>query len=81
VLAFAPQGQISSRMPSVSVFANHVNEETDLVAVLSEKRGFPRSALAGIVTGLSNFVARGMAADDLEIAELPPPYIPALFGV
>ena len=40
-----------------------------------------KGSFTGIVTGLSCFVARGMAADDYEIAELPPPYVPALFGV
>jgi hypothetical protein len=44
--------------------------EHSLVSVLSEKRG------------LCGYVSKGMAAsDDIEIAELPPPYVPALFGV
>lgn len=37
--------------------------------------------VAGLVSGLGGYVARGMAAEDLELAELPPPYVPALFGV
>lgn len=38
------------------------------------------STATGLITGLSGFVAAGMA-EDLEYAELPPPYVPALFGV
>ena len=38
------------------------------------------SKCAGLISGLSGFVARGMA-EDMEYAELPPPYVPALFGV
>ena len=69
--------------------------EDDFVDVVmpstsNKRRGIVSSAFkrikgsfTGIVTGLSCFVARGMAAgaDDYEIAELPPPYVPALFGV
>ena len=36
--------------------------------------------VTGLISGLSGFVAAGMA-EDLEYAELPPPYVPALFGV
>ena len=38
------------------------------------------STVTGMISGLSGFVAAGMA-EDLEYAELPPPYVPALFGV
>jgi hypothetical protein len=50
----------------------------------SEKRGFLASRVvskvAGLMSGLVGYVARGMA-EDVEYAELPPPYVPALFGV
>ncbi len=60
-------------------------ENPPLVAMVeSEKRGFFSSkivsATAGLVSGLCGYVTRGMA-EDLEYAELPPPYVPALFGV
>ena len=39
-------------------------------------------SMAGFVTGVVGFVSQGVAAaDDYELAELPPPYVPALFGV
>lgn len=38
-------------------------------------------SLAGFITGITGFIGQGIAADDYELAELPPPYIPALFGV
>ena len=59
--------------------------ETTLVDVVArEKRGFigsrVASVVAGWVSGLCGYVTRGMA-EDLEYAELPPPYVPAIFGV
>merc|ERR1719469_1691164 len=39
------------------------------------------SSIAGFLTGITSYVAQGIASDDYEIAELPPPYIPAIFGV
>jgi len=41
----------------------------------------PWSSLAGFVMGTISFVGQVTAVDDYELAELPPPYIPALFGV
>lgn len=38
-------------------------------------------SLAGLSTGLVGYVAKVLAEDDYELAELPPPYVPALFGV
>jgi prepilin signal peptidase PulO-like enzyme (type II secretory pathway) len=38
-------------------------------------------SLAGLSTGLIGCVTKVLAEDDYELAELPPPYIPALFGV
>mmetsp|Transcript_50965 Transcript_50965/g.51894 ORF Transcript_50965/g.51894 Transcript_50965/m.51894 type:complete len:152 (+) Transcript_50965:112-567(+) len=38
-------------------------------------------SLAGFLTGIASYVTQGIASDDYEIAELPPPYIPAIFGV
>ena len=52
--------------------------------VLAPRRrvGFIVSKIAGWVTGLGAFVANGIAADEaMEVAELPPPYVPAIFGV
>ena len=52
--------------------------------ILAPRRrvGFVLSKIAGWVTGLGAFVANGIAADEaMEVAELPPPYVPAIFGV
>ena len=37
--------------------------------------------LAGLSTGFVGCVAKVLAEEEYELAELPPPYIPALFGV
>ena len=43
---------------------------------------FLESSVVGLATGFCTFVARGMASTtDPELAELPPPYVPALFAV
>ena len=41
--------------------------------------GLSSSSLAGFITGITGFIGQGIAADDYELAELPPPYVPALF--
>jgi hypothetical protein len=56
-------------------------QQQGLVDVLSEQRGVWAPTVAGLVSGLGGFVAQGMATDELVIEELPPPYVPALFGV
>jgi hypothetical protein len=50
--------------------------------IVSGQKGFwATSVLAGLATGLCSFVSRGMASDEYEMAELPPPYVPAIFAV
>jgi hypothetical protein len=39
------------------------------------------AAAAGLSTGAFFQVGAALAAEELEIAELPPPYVPLLFGV
>lgn len=40
------------------------------------------TSVAGFFTGFVGFIGNGIAAaDDYELAELPPPYVPAVFGV
>jgi hypothetical protein len=84
--AFVPhQSATRARLPQnhcVGMSSPDGQEEHSLVSVLSEKRGIWGSSVVGLVTGLCGYVSKGMASsDELEIAELPPPYVPALFGV
>jgi hypothetical protein len=64
-----------------------VSEGDGLADVLMTTRrtgfvGFIYSSIAGFFTGLGGYVAQGMASEEtIEMAELPPPYIPAIFGV
>eukprot|EP00529_Nitzschia_sp_RCC80_P035304 CAMPEP_0113439812 /NCGR_PEP_ID=MMETSP0014_2-20120614/233_1 /TAXON_ID=2857 /ORGANISM="Nitzschia sp." /LENGTH=180 /DNA_ID=CAMNT_0000330583 /DNA_START=34 /DNA_END=576 /DNA_ORIENTATION=+ /assembly_acc=CAM_ASM_000159 len=74
-------------------FQHHTEDEQDALSssrvamvsrALAPRRrvGFVVSKIAGWVTGLGAFVANGIAADEaMEVAELPPPYVPAIFGV
>ena len=53
-----------------------------LTSIVSKRRGILAPSAVGIATGLCSFVFRGMAAsEDVEFAELPPPYVPAIFAV
>ena len=93
--AFAPVSKtttsfaVPSNPTNPSLFSQHSEfEDPPLVLMIeSEHTSGGRwmgsrvaSKCAGLISGLSGFVARGMA-EDLEYAELPPPYVPALFGV
>ena len=65
-------------------FKNHqqIIEGDVLTSIVSKRRIILAPSVVGIATGLCSFVSRGMAAsDDVEFAELPPPYVPALFAV
>mmetsp|Transcript_12141 Transcript_12141/g.29309 ORF Transcript_12141/g.29309 Transcript_12141/m.29309 type:complete len:185 (-) Transcript_12141:204-758(-) len=79
---------------NVVEYQHHTEDEQDALSsssrvamvsrVLAPRRrvGFVVSKIAGWVTGLGAFVANGIAADEaMEVAELPPPYVPAIFGV
>jgi hypothetical protein len=92
VCAFAPpsptsivrqplRSVVAFAKPSSSSSSSDDDRQQTLVDILSEQRGFWASSVAGLVSGLGGYVAQGMAADELEMAELPPPYVPALFGV
>lgn len=89
VLTFTPS--IASRRPTV-LYAEPPqldDEEPPLVQMVTSSPnkglfGFVSnritSKVAGWVSGLCGYVARGMA-EDIEYADLPPPYVPAIFGV
>jgi hypothetical protein len=80
--AFAPNKGIVGEPRTTAIFGTLPEvDDHSLVDVLSEKRGFLASSAGGLVMGLCSFVAAGMASDDYEIAELPPVYVPVIFGV
>ena len=54
--------------------------ETSVVALNESKSGLKQSLLAGCITFLTTTPFASFA-DDLEVAELPPPYIPVIFGI
>lgn len=62
--------------PSSEAKVDTVGEVADLPV-----QHFSSASLAGFITGAIGFVGQGLAADEYELAELPPPYVPALFGV
>lgn len=39
------------------------------------------ASVAGFVTGAVGVIGQVVAADEYELAELPPPYVPAIFGL
>lgn len=85
--AFAPVGTriaVTSKLSLFSQRPEYENQPLVQMVQSENQRGWIGSRLAsrcaGLISGLCGFVARGMA-EDLEYAELPPPYVPALFGV
>lgn len=90
--SFAPVGTPNASFPPRQMRLNSLQQSDDsytsqeplVQMVASEKRGFFGSRIAprvaGLCSGLCGYVTRGMA-EDVEYAELPPPYIPAIFGV
>lgn len=54
---------------------------SDWVQPITTRPGSLTSTLAGVSTGLLACITKVMAEDDYEIAELPPVYVPALFGL
>jgi len=74
----------SSRPHTSSRTSLEAGDESTVNSAISQKNGsviFSIPSLAGFLTGITSYVAQGIASDDYEIAELPPPYIPAIFGV
>lgn len=72
--AFAPQ-KFSPNLHEISP-TQFGSEEA-----LSSTPGTLISSIAGLSTGLVGCIAKVMAEDDYEIAELPPTYIPVLLGI
>jgi hypothetical protein len=56
-------------------------EEYCFTEIVSEKRGILASSVTGLASGLLSFVASGLAADEYEMTELPPPYVPVGFAL
>lgn len=78
---------ISARTDGLDDYSSNDNNSQFDESVLAknivsgEKGVWATSLLAGLATGLCSFVSRGMASDEYEMAELPPPYVPAIFAV
>ena len=68
--------------PTTLFLQKNDNDAESSLQTMVKRRGFGISFLAGLFTGLASYVTRGMAAaDDMEYAELPPVYVPVVFGV
>ena len=58
-------------------------EDASMVSTITSSRtaGLSSKVVAGLCTGLVTFASCAFAGDEIEMAELPPPYVPALFAV
>ena len=91
LLSLSPQGGLGFANPanvkstaSRPLFLDQSSQtslEEDKGIVNTPIVGLSSSSLAGFITGITGFIGQGIAADDYELAELPPPYIPAIFGI
>mmetsp|Transcript_3995 Transcript_3995/g.10455 ORF Transcript_3995/g.10455 Transcript_3995/m.10455 type:complete len:151 (-) Transcript_3995:1321-1773(-) len=85
VPAFTNPSRLARSTESGSLFAKSVSSQSpvgrheELENVSTRKPLLP--SVVGFGTGSVGFIAQVLAADDYELAELPPPYVPAIFGV
>lgn len=77
-VAFVPTCRVSSRR-SFSVASQGFASQREPALDFDLK--VAAAAAAGLSTGAFFQVGAALAAEELEIAELPPPYVPLLFGV
>ena len=97
LLLLALVGPVAGFLPSNKAHASFVQAATRKPVVLSAFRDFqphelttteasssstPLSvAIAGFCTGLMTFTSCAFAGEEIEMAELPPPWVPAIFAV
>lgn len=80
------QSRPSTTDTTLSSMAPQFEDEDKKSLSLVSQRQFPMAAAAaatstGLITGLVSFASYGLAGEEIEMAELPPPYVPALFAV
>jgi len=86
-VAFAPRSVTSrSTMPRPLHLSFLTNKQEEELSSLKDCLSTPilRSAsgmVVGLSSGLNSFASIAAAADDIEMADLPPPYVPVLFSV
>ena len=83
-LAFTNPSRLTRSVESGLLFAKSSSSQSshgrhgELFAI--PKQSLP--PVFGFITGSVGLIAQGVAAaDDYELAELPPPYVPAIFGI
>lgn len=72
--------QTQSSFPVTSETEQTPISETSVVAPKDSHSGLKQSLLAGCITFLTTTPFAAFA-DDLEVTELPPPYVPVIFGI
>mmetsp|Transcript_12426 Transcript_12426/g.35336 ORF Transcript_12426/g.35336 Transcript_12426/m.35336 type:complete len:176 (-) Transcript_12426:2140-2667(-) len=81
VLAFITPVSVTGTQPLFADPSTKASFELGEGVVNSPIQRLSASSLAGMITGITGFVGKVLAEEEYEIAELPPPYVPALFGV
>jgi hypothetical protein len=88
VFAFLPQKMAVSQVRSLTFFKTMASSEDDLPADFqgatlgTPSNTFLAASMTGLVSGLYTlFPQVCLAADNYELEQLPPPYVPAIFAV
>ena len=76
-----PPAAASSSSSSSNQFENQENYYSIDTITSSSRPGVLASSVAGLSSGLVGFLASAVADDEYELAELPPVYVPVLFGL
>ena len=71
----------TAALAALSKFEQVQEELLEVASSSSTASSNKASRVAGLCTGLVTFASCAMAGDDIEMAELPPPYVPAGFAV
>ena len=67
---------------TISLFYRKNQENYSFIDTNTNNRlGFLASSVAGLSSGLVGFLTTAVADDEYELAELPPVYVPVLFGL
>lgn len=77
---FSVKKQVLKTQPAIMEIKEEQQNPREVGEIADSSSGLKQSLLAGCITFLSTTPFAAFA-DDLEVTELPPPYVPVVFGI
>mgnify|MGYP000019772874 CR=1 FL=1 len=78
LLALSAQNVLGFTGPNSPIRSTPISQALDETTDLASKH---LASVGGFVTGAVGVIGQAVAADEYELGELPPPYVPAIFGL